>query len=110
MSVAPDWLVVEPGAAPLIVSIPHAGVELDGREARFVDAWLARRDADWHIPQLYDFARSLGATIVFAAVMTLILGFIVERTVGFRLKEVDEKSGMDHALHGEHGYGLTNLN
>jgi formiminoglutamase len=64
VSVAPDWLVVEPGAAPLIVSIPHAGVELHGREARFVSPWLARRDADWHIPQLYDFARSLGATIV----------------------------------------------
>jgi N-formylglutamate deformylase len=64
VSAAPDWLVVEPGAAPLIVSIPHAGTELDGREARFVSAWLARRDADWHIPQLYDFARSLGATIV----------------------------------------------
>ena len=64
MSAAPDWLSVEPGAAPLIVSIPHAGTDLDGCEARFVGAWLARRDADWHVPQLYDFARALGATIV----------------------------------------------
>ena len=64
MSVAPDWLIVEPGGAPLIVSIPHAGVDLDGREARFASAWLARRDADWHVSQLYDFAGALGATIV----------------------------------------------
>ena len=64
MSGALDWLIVEPGGAPLVVSIPHAGIELDGREARFARAWLARRDADWHIPQLYNFARSLGATIV----------------------------------------------
>jgi formiminoglutamase len=67
MSAAPDWLSVERGEAPLIVSIPHAGTELDGCEARFVGAWLARRDADWHIPQLYDFSRSLGATIVTTA-------------------------------------------
>jgi formiminoglutamase len=64
MSVASDWLSVERGEAPLIVSVPHAGTELDGHEPRFVSAWLARRDADWHIPKLYDFALPLGATIV----------------------------------------------
>lgn len=64
MSAAPDWLFIERREAPLIVSIPHAGTELDGHDARFVSPWLARRDADWHIPQLYDFARALGATIV----------------------------------------------
>jgi len=64
VSATPDWLSIERGEAPLIVSIPHAGTGLDGHEARFVGAWLARRDADWHIPQLYDFVRPLGATIV----------------------------------------------
>jgi len=64
MSAGPDWLVVERRETPLIVSIPHAGTGLDGREGRFVSPWLARRDADWHIPKLYDFARALGATIV----------------------------------------------
>ena len=33
MSAAPDWLSSSPARAPLIVSIPHAGAELDGREA-----------------------------------------------------------------------------
>ena len=64
MSAAPDWLVVERGDAPLIVSIPHAGTELGDVEPRFVSPWLARKDADWQIPELYDFAGALGATIV----------------------------------------------
>ncbi|RBP11173.1 formiminoglutamase [Roseiarcus fermentans] len=59
-----EWLHIERRDAPLIVSIPHAGTDLAGAEGRFVSPWLARRDADWHIPELYDFARSLGATIV----------------------------------------------
>ena len=60
----PDWLLVERRDAPLIVSIPHAGTELAEYEPRFVSPWFARRDADWHIPELYDFAAALGATIV----------------------------------------------
>jgi N-formylglutamate deformylase len=59
-----DWLRIERRDAPLILSIPHAGTDLAGCEARFMSPWLARRDADWHIPRLYDFAPSLGATIV----------------------------------------------
>ena len=64
MNAAPGWLSVERGEAPLIVSIPHAGTELDGAEPRFVSPWRARRDADWHISELYAFAAGLGATIV----------------------------------------------
>lgn len=60
----PDWLAVERREAPLIVSIPHAGVELSHYAPRFAGEWLARRDADWHLPQLYDFAAALGATVV----------------------------------------------
>ena len=60
----PEWLIVEQRSAPLIVSIPHAGVELRGYEKRFVDPWLARKDADWRLEELYDFAADLGATVV----------------------------------------------
>jgi len=76
---APGWLAVERDDAPLIVSIPHAGTEFDGREARFVSAWLARRDADWHIPQLYDFARALGATPDVLVGLTQVHGIAVAR-------------------------------
>ena len=60
----PAFLTVERRDAPLILSIPHAGVDLLHYAPRFSSEWLARRDADWHMPQLYAFAAELGATIV----------------------------------------------
>jgi N-formylglutamate deformylase len=60
----PDWLIVERGDKPLVVSIPHAGIDLAGFEPAFVDPWLARKDADWRLDELYDFIEPLGATIV----------------------------------------------
>jgi N-formylglutamate deformylase len=60
----PAWLHVTRGKAPLIVSIPHTGLDLAGMEERFNSPWLARKDADWRIEELYDFARGLGATII----------------------------------------------
>jgi len=61
---APDWLEVRRGEAPLIVSIPHGGSELRDYEPRFVSPWLARKDADWRLGELYGFVGSLGATVV----------------------------------------------
>ncbi|MDE1897394.1 MAG: N-formylglutamate amidohydrolase, partial [Rhodospirillales bacterium] len=53
------------GNAPLILSIPHAGVEIPNEFAgAFVSDWLARKDADWHLPELYSFAETLDATII----------------------------------------------
>ena len=45
------------GAAPLIVSIPTRGPNLREFEPRFVRPWLARKDADWRLDELYDFVR-----------------------------------------------------
>jgi N-formylglutamate deformylase len=51
--------------APLILSMPHAGVQIPAALAdHLVSPWLARRDADWWIERLYDFAVALGATVV----------------------------------------------
>jgi N-formylglutamate deformylase len=60
----PDWLIVKRGETPLLVSIPHAGVDLAGFEPAFVDLWLARKDTDWRLDELYDFLKPLGATVV----------------------------------------------
>ena len=61
----PDWLTVEQHEAPIIVSFPHTGTHIPPDiEARCVSPWLARKDADWWIDQLYAFARDLDATIV----------------------------------------------
>jgi len=55
---------VQRGGAPLIVAFPHTGTDLVDCADAFVSPWLARRDADWHIHDLYAFARDLGATTV----------------------------------------------
>lgn len=59
-----NWLTVTRGDAPLLVSIPHTGTELPGLDDQIVSPWLARRDTDWWIEKLYDFASGLGATVV----------------------------------------------
>src|SRR6185436_3532210 len=49
--------------APLVVSFPHTGTEIpDEVEANLVSPWLARKDADYWVDVLYDFAHELGAT------------------------------------------------
>ena len=49
----------------------------------------------------------MGATIVLATIGTLIIVFVVEKTIGFRIEEQKEIEGLDQSLHGEHGYGLV---
>ncbi|MET0526883.1 MAG: N-formylglutamate amidohydrolase, partial [Microvirga sp.] len=59
------WLSVRRGDAPLVVSLPHTGTEIpDPYDTGLVSPWLARKDADWWIERLYDFATDLGATII----------------------------------------------
>lgn len=47
---------------PLIVSLPHVGTGLVPEvEAMLAPAGLTVKDTDWHVEQLYDFARAAGA-------------------------------------------------
>jgi formiminoglutamase len=56
------------GTSALLVSIPHTGILIPSDiEKDLASGWLARKDADWHIERLYDFAGEFGATIVRAA-------------------------------------------
>lgn len=55
-------------------------------------------------------AEGVAITILGSALLTLLLLVAIEKTIGLRLHSTDEMAGMDHALHGEHGYGLLNLN
>lgn len=69
-----DWLEVHRGEAPLIVSFPHTGTDIPPDiEAQLVSPWLARKDADWWIHRLYDFARDLGATTVRTAISRTVI-------------------------------------
>ncbi len=67
------WLTVTRGIAPLLVSIPHTGIDLAGLDSRLVSPWLGRRDCDWWIDQLYDFAGGLGATVVHTAISRTVI-------------------------------------
>ncbi|HWY15907.1 MAG TPA: N-formylglutamate deformylase [Rhizomicrobium sp.] len=61
----PSWLALARGSAPLIVSMPHTGNEIPDEFAlRFISTWLARKDTDWWIERLYDFAGDRGATVL----------------------------------------------
>jgi len=60
--------------------------------------------------QLWFQIKGMLVSIGMAAVVTLILLVLIDKTIGFRIDQVGEKAGMDHDLHGEHGYGLLNLN
>jgi len=60
-----SWLEIRRGDAPLIVSMPHTGTDISKDiEQRLVSPWLARKDADWWIEKLYDFAPGMGATVL----------------------------------------------
>ncbi|HEY6482934.1 MAG TPA: N-formylglutamate deformylase [Steroidobacteraceae bacterium] len=59
------WLTVLRGEMPLIVTMPHTGVQIPAQlGGGLVSAWLARKDADWWVERLYDFAHGRGATVI----------------------------------------------
>jgi N-formylglutamate deformylase len=68
------WLSVLPGEAPLIVSMPHTGVDIpQDIESGLTSPWLARKDTDWWVNCLYDFACSLGATVIRTAISRTVI-------------------------------------
>ena len=69
-----EWLSVHHGDAPLIVSFPHTGTEIpEPIEANLVSSWLARKDADYWVDVLYDFAHQLGATTIRTALSRTVI-------------------------------------
>ena len=76
------------------------------------DSWMADAAASagtggWSAwKQLTIQLMGMGATIALAAVGTILLCIVVEKTVGFRIDEEGESMGLDQSLHGESGYHL----
>jgi ammonium transporter, Amt family len=46
--------------------------------------------------------------IVYAAVMTFIIIYILNKFIKFKSSETDEMAGLDRSYHGERGYGMLN--
>jgi N-formylglutamate deformylase len=69
-----DWLEVRRGSAPVVVSFPHTGTTVPADiETRLVSPWLARKDTDWWVHELYDFAAALGITTVRTAISRTVI-------------------------------------
>jgi N-formylglutamate deformylase len=55
------------GTLPLLVSMPHAGIDIpDDVAAQLMPCAAARADTDWHLPELYGFAEEMGASVLSA--------------------------------------------
>ena len=58
-----------PGTQPLLISIPHLGTEIPPElQADMAEVATLKQDTDWHLDQLYGFARALGASVIQARV------------------------------------------
>ena len=55
------------GKTPLLISIPHVGTAIPpSLQGRFTSTALKIPDTDWHLDQLYSFAKDLGASMLVA--------------------------------------------
>jgi len=46
------------------------------------------------------------SVLIYSFVLAFIIGFAIEKTIGFRIKNEDEIAGIDTVVHGEEGYVL----
>ena len=62
-----DVFAFSAGDTPLLISVPHDGRLIPAEQrARMTESGLAIPDTDWHVAELYDFARGLGASMLVA--------------------------------------------
>lgn len=62
----PYWLSVTEGEQPLILSIPHTGTDIPDRIAEQLNCSKEQAliDTDWWVEKLYDFAVSMGVSVI----------------------------------------------
>jgi Amt family ammonium transporter len=61
--------------------------------------------ADYSIAgQVWIQAKAVGVTVLWSAVVSIIAFFIVDKTIGLRVSEEDEREGLDITSHGETAY------
>ena len=57
--------------------------------------------------QLASQAVAAVAVMLYSFVVAFVVGFAIEKTIGFRIKSEDELAGVDTVVHGEEGYVLA---
>jgi len=49
------------------------------------------------------------SVLVYSFVLAFIIGYVIEKTMGFRVRNEDEIAGIDQVVHGEEGYVLIDV-
>jgi Amt family ammonium transporter len=78
-------------------------------------SWMAEAAAaaggNWTIwNQLGVQAIAVSIAVAYAAVMTFIIIYMLNKVVAFKATEEEEMAGLDRSYHGERGYGMLNAN
>jgi Amt family ammonium transporter len=69
----------------------------------------AAAGGSWSIwQQLGVQATAVGIAIAYAAIVTLLIIFVINKFIGFRASTEAEMQGLDYYYHGEQGYGMLN--
>jgi Amt family ammonium transporter len=58
--------------------------------------------------QLWKQTVGAGAVLLYSFGLALLIGFVIEKTIGFRVKAEDEIAGIDTVVHGEEAYAFGN--
>jgi Amt family ammonium transporter len=73
-----------------------------GKDAQGNNLPIGGLDGNWH--QLLNQATGIAIAWALSIVGTLVILFIVDKTIGLRLSPEDEQTGLDLSQHGEEGY------
>jgi ammonium transporter, Amt family len=49
------------------------------------------------------------AVLAYSFILTLVIGTVIQKTIGFRITEEDEVTGIDNVVHAESGYDFASL-
>jgi ammonium transporter, Amt family len=61
------------------------------------------------VDQLWRQAVAAFSVMIYSFVVALILGYLIKATIGFRVTDEDESSGIDESQHAESGYDYSGL-
>ena len=61
------------------------------------------------LDQLWRQVVGAGAVLVYSFVLTLVIGLVIQRTIGLRITDEDEIAGIDTVVHAESAYDFASL-
>lgn len=81
------------------------------RKSWMEEAVAATTSNSWTLFQQFGVqVAAVAVAIVYSLVLTILIILIVEKTIGLKSSTQEELDGLDHAYHGERGYGMLNPN